>query len=100
MLNTGERVRKSSCFDYTITFLQYKKNIAKNIMFIAPGGIKNKFIWKMFAIIINVTIGPSIMSINTKASVLSSIPRSFENLLTSRPVGVTSKYPEGHLTSP
>lgn len=39
-------------------------------------------------------------SVKTKASMLSIIPKSFENLLFKRPVGVTSKYQEGLLTTP
>jgi hypothetical protein len=56
-----------------------------------PGGMKNKLIWKILANMIKLTIGPSIMSTNTKESVLSKIPKSFENLLISLPVGVVSK---------
>ena len=56
-----------------------------------PGGINNKFIWKTFASITMQIIGPSIMSVKTKAIVLSKIPKSFEKVLTNLPVGVVSK---------
>lgn len=37
------------------------------------------------------TMGPSSESVKTKANVLSMTPKSFENMLLRRPVGVISK---------
>jgi hypothetical protein len=67
------------------------KKKTKNISVITPGGMKNKFIWNTFTSIIILTIGPSIISMNTNANVLSNIPKSLENLLINLPVGVVSK---------
>ncbi len=57
----------------------------------APGGMNNKFIWKMFTNMIRLIIGPSNISTKTNSKVLSNIPRSFENLFVNLPVGVMSK---------
>jgi hypothetical protein len=67
-------------------------------MLTTPKGMNIRLIEKMFVNIIIVTIGPSIVSIITKTSVLSKIPKSLENLLMSLPEGVMSKKLEGHLT--
>jgi hypothetical protein len=56
-----------------------------------PGGMNSGLIWKIFASMIMPVIGPSITSRRIKAKVLSKIPKSFEKLLRSLPLGVTSK---------
>ena len=56
---------------------------------------KYKLIEKTFAIKIKHKIIPSIESKRKKANRLSMIPKSFENLLLSRPLGVMSKYEQG-----
>lgn len=65
-----------------------------------PGIKKYKLIEKTFAMSMRLVIEPSKESVNTYESMLSMIPKSFENLLFSRPLGVTSKYEQGLLTSP
>lgn len=60
-------------------------------MLITPGIIKYKLIENTFASKTMLTIGPSTASVNTKDNILSKIPKSFENLLFSLPVGVISK---------
>ncbi len=53
--------------------------------------MKIKFNWNKFASNREDTIGPSIVSVSKKEIVLSKIPKSFENLLTSLPEGIVSK---------
>ena len=67
-----------------------KKN-AINMMLRTPGIRKYKLMANTLAIKIRLMIGPSIESVRTKANILSKIPKSLENLLFSRPVGVMSK---------
>lgn len=71
-----------------------------NRILMTPGIKKYKLMEKMLANKMMLTMGPYIESVSTKDNMLSKIPISFENLLLSRPVGVTSKYQEGLLTSP
>ena len=56
-----------------------------------PGIKKNKSIENILTNKIIVRIGPYIVSIKLKIKVLSRIPKSFENLFVSCPIGVTSK---------
>ena len=65
-----------------------------------PGIIKNTSIENTFTSNTVQTIGPSIKSTKENPNVLSRIPKSFENLLVSYPVGVISKKNDGLLTSP
>ena len=76
-----------------------KKKIINTILTI-PGIMKNKSIENTLTSNMVQTIGPSIKSTKENPNVLSKIPRSFENLLVSCPVGVISKKNEGLLTSP
>jgi hypothetical protein len=83
-----------------MAFLQYMKNRITNIIVITPGMIKYKLIENT---LINSTIQiivPSTASVRTNINILSRIPKSFENLLFKRPVGVISKKKDGLLTNP
>lgn len=60
-------------------------------MLMVPGMRKYKLIENTFAIKMMQTMGPSIASMSTNHKILSIIPKSFENLLLSRPVEVISK---------
>lgn len=66
-----------------------KPNIKTTL--IIPGIKKYKFIVKTLTINIMQMMGPYKASVNTNGSILSMIPRSFENLLFNLPVGVISK---------
>jgi hypothetical protein len=72
-------------------YLQYKKNRIINNILIKPGIKKYTFIVKMLTNNIILIIGPYTESVNTKANILSIMPRSLENLFVKRPVGVISK---------
>ena len=91
ILKTGLLSLKSSCLIFTMGFLQYKKNRITKIIFITPGMIKYKLIENTLINSIILTIGPSTASVRTNINILSRIPKSFENLLFKRPVGVISK---------
>ena len=65
-----------------------------------PGIKKNKSIENIFASKIIVMIGPYIVSIKLNIKVLSSTPKSFENLFISCPLGVVSKKDKELLTCP
>ena len=91
MLKTGLFNLRSSCLMRMIGFLQYRKNPTTKIMLITPGMRKNTLIENTLAIKTRLAIGPYIESVSTKPSILSMIPKSLENLLFSRPVGVRSK---------
>lgn len=69
-------------------------------MYNTPGIKKYKFISKILANITILIIGPSMQSVKINATILSKIPKSFEKLLLSRPLGVISKYEAGLLTKP
>ncbi len=71
-----------------------------NTMLMTPGIRKYRFMEKMLANKTMLTMGPYIESVSTNDNMLSRMPMSFENLLLSLPVGVTSKYQEGLLTNP
>ena len=72
----------------------------KNNTLIHPGIRKNMSIEKMFINITIAIIGPSKASIKVNGKVLSRIPRSFENLFVSCPIGIMSKKEQGLLTNP
>jgi hypothetical protein len=73
---TGDLVLRSSCFVWMITCLQKKNQTPKKAILAILG------------------------MMNTERSIVCMILRSLENLLTSRPVGVVSKYVVGLLISP
>jgi len=70
------------------------------MIFAIPGGMKKTSIEKILISITMDMIGPSIISVNEKGRVLSSNPKSLENVLSSLPEGVTSKNFVGDLTNP
>ena len=70
------------------------------ITLMQPGMRKKRSIEKILMTITTAISEYSRLSTKTNANVLSKIPKSFENLLVSWPVGVKSKKDEGLLTSP
>ncbi len=62
-----------------------------NRILMKPGIKKYTLIVNILTNNIILMIGPYTESVSTKAIILSIMPKSFENLLVSRPVGVMSK---------